>query len=71
VGSKNSWVTSGTTSATPAPGLPPNPIAIPPLEGLLRLAYASAGVVLAGVILAALVSLVVRFRRARAWSASN
>jgi hypothetical protein len=49
----------------PAPGLPPNPIAIPPLEGLLRLAYASAGVVLAGVILAALVSLVVRFRRAR------
>jgi hypothetical protein len=49
----------------PAPGLPPNPIAIPALEGVLRLAYAAAGVVLAGVILAALVSLIVRFRRAR------
>ncbi|HSO52394.1 MAG TPA: hypothetical protein VL330_06525, partial [Actinomycetes bacterium] len=49
----------------PAPGLPPNPIAIPALEGVLRLAYASAGVALAGMILAALVSLIVRFRRAR------
>jgi len=49
----------------PAPGLPPNPIAIPALEGVLRLAYASATVVMVGVILAALVSLVVRFRRAR------
>jgi hypothetical protein len=49
----------------PAPGLPPNPIAIPALEGVLRLAYAAAGVVLAGVILVALVSLIVRFRRAR------
>jgi hypothetical protein len=48
----------------PAPGLPPNPIAIPPLAGLLKLAYGTAGFVLAGVILAALVSLVVRFRRA-------
>jgi two-component system, NarL family, sensor kinase len=44
----------------PAPGLPPNPIAIPALEGVLRLAYASAGIVLAGVILAALISLIVR-----------
>jgi hypothetical protein len=49
----------------PAPGLPPNPIAIPALEGVLRLAYTAAGVVLAGVILAALVSLIVRFRRAQ------
>jgi hypothetical protein len=49
----------------PAPGLPPNPIAIPALAGLLRVAYAAGGVVLAGVILAALVSLIVRFRRAR------
>jgi hypothetical protein len=48
----------------PAPRLPPNPIAIPPLAGVLRLAYGAAGLVLAGVILAALVSLVVRFRRA-------
>jgi hypothetical protein len=48
----------------PARGLPPNPIAIPPLAGVLRLAYGAAGFVLAGVILAALVSLVVRFRRA-------
>jgi hypothetical protein len=48
----------------PAPRLPPNPIAIPPLAGVLRLAYGAAGFVLAGVILAALVSLVVRFRRA-------
>jgi hypothetical protein len=32
---------------------------------VLRLAYAAAGVVLAGVILAALISLIVRFRRAR------
>jgi hypothetical protein len=32
---------------------------------VLRLAYAAAGVVMAGVVLAALVSLVVRFRRAR------
>jgi hypothetical protein len=62
----------GSLPARPSgPGPATNPIAIPPLEGLLRLAYASAGVVLAGVILAALVSLVVRFRRARAWSASN
>jgi hypothetical protein len=49
----------------PAPGLPPNPIAIPALAGLLRVAYAAGGVVVAGVILAALVSLIVRFRRAR------
>ena len=49
----------------PASGLPPNPIAIPALEGVLRLAYASATVVMIGVILAALVSLIVRFRRAR------
>jgi hypothetical protein len=49
----------------PAPDLPPNPIAIPGLEGVLRLAYTSAGVVMAGVVLAALVSLIVRFRRAR------
>jgi hypothetical protein len=48
----------------PAGGLSPNPIAIPPLAGVLRLAYGAAGFVLAGVILAALVSLVVRFRRA-------
>jgi hypothetical protein len=48
----------------PARGLPPNPIAIPPLAGVLRLAYGVAGFVLAGVILAALVSLVVRFRKA-------
>jgi hypothetical protein len=48
----------------PAPGLPPNPIAIPPLAGLLKLAYGTAGFVLAGLILAALVSLIVRFRRA-------
>ena len=48
----------------PARGLPPNPIAIPPLAGVLRLAYGAAGFVLAGVILAALVSLVVRFRKA-------
>jgi hypothetical protein len=32
---------------------------------VLRLAYAAAGVVLAGVILAALISLIVRFHRAR------
>jgi hypothetical protein len=49
---------------SPADGLRPNPIAIPALAGLLKLAYATAGFVLAGVILAALVSLVVRFRRA-------
>jgi hypothetical protein len=49
----------------PAPGLPPNPIAIPALEGVLRLAYAAAAFVLAGAILAALASLIVRFRRAR------
>ena len=48
----------------PADGLRPNPIAIPALEGVLRLAYATAGFVLAGVILAALVSLIARFRRA-------
>jgi hypothetical protein len=48
----------------PAPGLPPNPIAIPPLAGLLKLAYGTAGFVLVGVILAALASLIVRFRRA-------
>jgi hypothetical protein len=48
----------------PADGLRPNPIAIPALEGVLRLAYATAGWVLAGVILAALVSLIARFRRA-------
>jgi hypothetical protein len=48
----------------PAPRLPPNPIAIPPLAAVLRLAYGAAGFVLAGVFLAALVSLVVRFRRA-------
>jgi hypothetical protein len=48
----------------PAEGLRPNPIAIPSLEGVLRLAYATASSVLFGVILAALVSLVVRFRRA-------
>jgi hypothetical protein len=48
----------------PADGLRPNPIAIPALEGVLRLAYATANAVLFGVILAALVSLVVRFRRA-------
>jgi hypothetical protein len=48
----------------PAHGLPPNPIAIPALEGVLRLAYNTAGAFLFGVILAALVSLVVRFRRA-------
>src|SRR5215207_8221232 len=46
----------------PAEGLRPNPIAIPSLEGVLRLAYATASSVLFGVILAALVSLVVRFR---------
>jgi hypothetical protein len=49
----------------PAPGLPPNPLAIPALEGMLRLAYAAAGVALAGAILAALISLIIRFRRAR------
>jgi hypothetical protein len=49
---------------SPADGLRPNPIAIPALEGVLRLAYATANAVLFGVILAALVSLVVRFRRA-------
>ena len=48
----------------PAKGLRPNPIAIPTLEGVLRLAYATAGWVLAGVILAALLSLIARFRRA-------
>jgi hypothetical protein len=48
----------------PAEGLRPNPIAIPSLAGVLRLAYATASSVLFGVILAALVSLVVRFRRA-------
>jgi hypothetical protein len=48
----------------PADGLRPNPLAIPALEGVLRLAYNTAGSVLFGVILAALVSLVVRFRRA-------
>jgi hypothetical protein len=48
-----------------APDLPANPIAIPALAGLLRVAYAAAGFVLAGVILAALVSLIVRFRQAR------
>jgi hypothetical protein len=48
----------------PADGLAPNPIAIPALAGVLRLAYATAGFVLAGVILAALVSLIARFRRA-------
>jgi hypothetical protein len=48
----------------PADGLRPNPIAIPALEGVLRLAYNMASSVLFGVILAALVSLVVRFRRA-------
>jgi hypothetical protein len=42
---------------SPAEGLRPNPIAVPALEGVLRLAYATAGWVLAGVILAALVSL--------------
>jgi hypothetical protein len=49
---------------SPADGLRPNPIAIPALEGVLRLAYNTAGAFLFGVILAALVSLVVRFRRA-------
>jgi hypothetical protein len=49
----------------PADGLRSNPIAIPALEGVLRLAYNTAGFVLAGVILAALVSLIARFRRAR------
>jgi hypothetical protein len=48
----------------PANGLRPNPIAIPALAGVLRLAYNTAGAFLFGVILAALVSLVVRFRRA-------
>jgi len=48
----------------PADGLRPNPIAIPALEGVLRLAYNMASSVLFGVILAALVSLVARFRRA-------
>jgi hypothetical protein len=48
----------------PADGLRPNPIAIPALEGVLRLAYATAGAFLFGVILAALVSLIARFRRA-------
>jgi hypothetical protein len=48
----------------PADGLRPNPIAIPALEGVLRFAYNTAGAFLFGVILAALVSLVVRFRRA-------
>ena len=48
----------------PADGLRPNPIAIPALAGVLRLAYNTASSVLFGVILAALVSLVVRFRRA-------
>jgi hypothetical protein len=53
----------------PADGLRPNPIAIPALAGVLRLAYDMASSVLFGVILAALVSLVVRFRRAtvRLW----
>jgi hypothetical protein len=48
----------------PGPGLPPNPIAIPPLAGLLQLAYDTAIPVLFGVVLAALISLIVRFRRA-------
>ena len=48
----------------PADGLRPNPIAIPALAGVLELAYDMAPPVLFGVILAALVSLVVRFRRA-------
>ena len=48
----------------PADGLRPNPIAIPALAGALRLAYNTAGAFLFGVILAALVSLIVRFRRA-------
>jgi hypothetical protein len=48
----------------PADGLRPNPIAIPALEGVLQLAYNTAGSVLFGVILAALVSLIARFRRA-------
>jgi hypothetical protein len=48
----------------PAAGLRPNPIAIPALEGVLRLAYNTASAVLFAVILAALVSLIVRFRRA-------
>jgi hypothetical protein len=48
----------------PADGLRPNPIAIPALEGVLRLAYDTAGAFLFGVILAALVSLIARFRRA-------
>jgi hypothetical protein len=44
--------------------LPANPLGIQPLEGTLRLAYGADGVVLAAVLLAAVVSLVVRFRRA-------
>jgi hypothetical protein len=48
----------------PADGLRPNPIAIPALAGVLRLAYNTAGAFLFGVILATLVSLIVRFRRA-------
>jgi len=47
-----------------ARGLPANPLGIQPLEGTLRLAYGANGVVLAAVLLAAVVSLVARFRRA-------
>lgn len=47
-----------------APGLPANPLGIEPLEGALRLAYGANGVLLVTVVLAAVVSLVVRFRRA-------
>jgi hypothetical protein len=47
-----------------APGLPANPLGIEPLEGALRLAEGANGVVLAAVVLAAVVSLAVRFRRA-------
>jgi len=48
----------------PADGLRPTPIAIRALAGVLRLAYNTASSVLFGVILAALVSLIARFRRA-------
>jgi hypothetical protein len=47
-----------------APGLPANPLGIEALERPLRLVYDANGVLLAAVPLAAIVSLVVRFRRA-------
>ena len=67
------WVAIAATASTglsapfrpgpAAPGLPANPLGIESLEGPLRLAYGANSVVLAAVLLAAVVSLVVRFRQ--------